>query len=127
MAEGWGRALRGHEIDVHSAGLEPKRLDPRAVRVMAERGVDISSQASKGLDAVKGVPFDLVVTVCDHARESCPVLPGSGPFLHAGFDDPPRLAEGEATEEEALVPYRRVRDEIRAFVEGLTPRPPTRS
>lgn len=86
---------------------------------MAEAGVDISGQQSKHVDSLKDVVFDYVVTVCDHAHESCPLFPGGTRVLHVGFDDPPRLAETAATEEEALGHYRRVRDEIRAFVETL--------
>jgi len=119
MAEGWTRALHGGRVDAFSAGIEPARLDPRAVRAMAEAGVDISSHRSKGLADLAGRAFDLVVTVCGHARETCPVFPGRTRVLHAGFDDPPRLAEGAGSEEEAMGGYRRVRDEIRAFAASL--------
>ncbi|MEJ2722640.1 MAG: arsenate reductase ArsC, partial [bacterium] len=93
--------------------------DPRAVRVMAEVGVDISGQHSKHVDEVIGLPLDYVITVCDNAYESCPVFPGETPVVHRGFDDPPRLARSAASEEKALTYYRRVRDEIREFVERL--------
>jgi arsenate reductase len=116
MAEGWLRALRGEEIVPYSAGIETHGLNPYAVRVMAEAGVDISAQRSKHVDELADVAFDLVVTVCDHARESCPLFPGSARALHQGFDDPPSLARNAASEEEALSHYRRVRDEIRSFV-----------
>ena len=86
---------------------------------MAEAGVDISAQKSRRLEELESLDFDWVVTVCDRARESCPVFPGRARLLHRNFDDPPRLAAGAATEEEALAPYRRVRDEIRRFVESL--------
>jgi len=119
MAEGWARALHGGRIEPFSAGIAAKELDPRAVRVMGEAGVDISGQGSKHLDELAEVPFDLVVTVCDHARESCPVFPGAPRVLHRSFDDPPHLARDARSEEEALRHYRRVRDEIRAFVEAL--------
>ena len=119
MAEGWARTLKGDLIEPYSAGVAPKGLDRLAVRAMAEAGVDISSQHSKTLVDLRDVAFDLVVTVCDDARESCPVFPGIARVVHAGFDDPPRLARGAKTEEEALAHYRRVRDEIRAFVETL--------
>lgn len=119
MAEGWARHLHGDRIEARSAGVAPKGLDPRAVRVMAEAGVDISGQVSGHVDELAGVPFDWVVTVCDSARESCPLFPGPARVVHRGFDDPPRLAADAAGEEEALAPYRRVRDEIRAFVAGL--------
>jgi len=119
MAEGWARALHPRRIDALSAGIEPGGLDPRAVRVMAEAGVDISRQQSKHVDTLTGVTFDAVITVCDHANESCPVFPGRVRRLHAGFDDPPRMALGADSEEEALECYRRVRDEIRRYVQTL--------
>ena len=119
MAEGWARALRGGEIEAYSAGVETHGLNPLAARVMAEAGVDISGQRSKLVDGLRDAPFDLVVTVCDRAREACPVFPGRVRVIHRDFDDPPRLARGAKTEDEALAHYRRVRDEIRAFVEGL--------
>ncbi len=119
MAEGWARRLKGDAVEARSAGIAPSPLDPRAVRVMAEEGVDISGQRSKHVSEVRDTPFDYVVTVCDHAREHCPLFPGRAVMVHAGFDDPPVLARGAATEEEALSHYRRVRDEIRAFVESL--------
>ena len=116
MAEGFARALKGDRIEPYSAGTAPKGLDPRAVRVMAEAGVDISGQRSKPVAELGGREFDLVVTVCDGARESCPILPGSARTIHAGFADPPALAAGAKSEEEALAHYRRGRDEIRDFV-----------
>ena len=119
MAEGWTRALRSDCVEPYSAGIEPHALDPRAVRVMAEVGVDISGQRSKHVDELRGIEFDRVVTVCGHAHEHCPVFPGKTRVIHVGFDDPPRLAAGAKTEEERLRHYRRVRHEIRGFVEGL--------
>ena len=118
MAEGWTRHLRGDDFEARSAGLEARGLDPRAVAVMAEAGVDISGQRSQRLDEV-GLAFDRVVTVCDHAAENCPLFPGSAKVVHRGFDDPPRLAAAAVGEEEALGHYRRVRDEIREYVAGL--------
>ena len=119
MAEGWARHLKGDEIEAYSAGIETHGLNPHAVKVMAEAGVDISSHRSKHLDELSDVSFDYVVTVCDHAHESCPLFPGRTKVVHVGFDDPPRLAKEAKTEQEALNCYRRVRDEIRAFVETL--------
>lgn len=119
MAEGWARALRGGVIEAYSAGIEAHGLNPDAVRVMAETGVDISGQRSKHVDELAGLKFDCVVTVCSHAHEQCPIFHGSARVMHRGFDDPPRLAANAATEAERLAPYRRVRDEIRAFVETL--------
>lgn len=119
MAEGWARHLRGDRIEAFSAGLEARGLNPSAVKVMQEAGVDISRQKSQRVEEVLNVPFDYVVTVCSHADEHCPVFPGKARVVHRGFDDPPRLAKDAASEEEALAHYRRVRDEIRGFVESL--------
>ncbi len=119
MAEGWARHLRGDAIEPYSAGIESHGLDPHAVRVMAEAGVDIAGQRSKSVADLKEVPFDYVVTVCGHAHETCPMFPAKAKIVHVGFDDPPRLAKGAKSEDEAMGHYRRVRDEIRAFVERL--------
>jgi arsenate reductase len=116
MAEGWTRHLKGDLIEPYSAGIEVHGLNPNAVKVMAEAGVDISGHRSKHLDELKDVPFDYIVTVCNHANETCPFFPGKARRVHIGFDDPPRLARGAKTDEEALAHYRRVRDEIRDFV-----------
>jgi arsenate reductase (thioredoxin) len=119
MAEGWARALKPDAVEAWSAGIEAHGLNPRAVAVMAEAGVDISTHRSKLVAEVLDVPFDVVVTVCGAAAESCPTFPRKTRRLHVGFDDPPKLARAARTEAEALHHYRRVRDEIRAFVEGL--------
>ena len=119
MAEGWARQLEPDRVEACSAGVEPAGIDPRAVGVMAESGVDISGQRSKHVEELAGKSIDYVVTVCDNARERCPVFPGGARQLHVGFDDPPELAAGAASEELALEHYRRVRDEIRVFVERL--------
>jgi len=119
MAEGWARHLKSELIEPYSAGIETRGLNPLAVKVMAEAGVDISAQRSKHVDELRDVEFDYVVTVCDHARQSCPVFPGKARVIQVGFDDPPALAREAKTEEEALAHYRRVRDEIRALVEQL--------
>lgn len=120
MAEGWARALKSDVIEAYSAGIEAHGMNPLAVRVMAEAGVDLSDQYSKRVDALRDVPLDLVVTVCGHADETCPVwLRGATRLVHHGFDDPPKLARMAQNEEEALGHYRRVRDEIRRFVESL--------
>lgn len=117
MAEGWARALTPDAIEAFSAGTSPQGLNPRAVHAMAEVGIDISRHTSKRPEDI-GLPFDLVVTVCDSAREACPVFPGAR-TIHAPFDDPPHLARDAASEEEAMRHYRRVRDEIRSFVQSL--------
>jgi len=119
MAEGWGRALRGDLADFYSAGIETHGLNPNAVRVMAEAGVDIGEQRSQHIDEFKDLALDFVITVCGHADESCPVFPGRTRVFHHGFDDPPKLARSAANEEEALGHYRRGRDEIRDFVSQL--------
>jgi arsenate reductase len=119
MAEGWARHLHADSLEAYSAGVEAKGLNPLAVRVMAEAGVDISRQRSRVVDELADLRFDLVVTVCDHARESCPILPGAKRTLHVGFDDPPHLAQFARSEDETLGIYRRVRDEIQEFVRGM--------
>jgi arsenate reductase (thioredoxin) len=119
MAEGWARHLKGEVIGAYSAGTQPKALDPLAVQVMAEVGVDLSTHQAKSLDAVQHLPFDYVVTVCSDAHETCPVFPGRARIVHRGFDDPPRLAAAVKSSREALSHYRRVRDEIKAFIEQL--------
>ncbi len=119
MAEGWARALKGDCIEAYSAGIETHGLNPNAVKVMAEAGVDISRNKSKLLSELSDVKFDYVVTVCGHAHETCPMFPEKAKVLHVGFDDPPKLAKQADNIEEALNCYRRVRDEIKAFVEEL--------
>ena len=122
MAEGWCRRLKGDIIDAYSAGIETHGLNPNAVNVMAEAGVDISGHRSKHLDELKDIDFDFVITVCDNAHESCPVFPGKTKVVHVGFDDPLRLAREAKSEQEAFDCYRRVRDEIKAFIETLPER-----
>lgn len=119
MAEGWARHLQGGTIEPYSAGIESHGLNPLAVKVMAEAGVDISAQRSKTVAELPDIDFDFVVTVCGDAHESCPVFPYRTKVVHAGFDDPPRLAIRAKTDEERLAIYRRVRDEIRTFIETL--------
>ena len=119
MAEGWARHLKGDVIDPYSAGILPQGLDPRAVKVMAEAGVDISNHYSRYVREVMVIPFDFVITVCGHADEHCPVFPGPTAKIFHGFEDPSRLASADAGEEEILMHYRRIRDEIRAFIETL--------
>jgi len=119
MAEGWSKALKGGNLEAFSAGVAPQPIDGRAIKVMAEAGVDISAQQSKSIDELDRTDFDYVITLCDAARESCPYFPGPAKVIHRGFDDPPFLAAQAADEAVALDPYRRVRDEIKAFIEGL--------
>ena len=120
MAEGWARKLKSNTLEAYSAGIEMHGLNPMAARVMAEAGADISGQVSKTVESVREIPFDYVITVCGHAHETCPVwLGGKARIVHAGFDDPPALARNAQSEQDALQHYRRVRDEIRAFIETL--------
>jgi len=119
MAEGWARALKPGTIETYSAGTSPHGLNPLAVRAMAEAGIDISTHQSKHADSLRTIPLDFVITVCDSAHESCPIFPGHARVMHRGFDDPPRLAAAARTDEEAMPHYRRVRDEIRRFIETL--------
>ncbi len=119
MAEGWACHLKANAFEAYSAGIETHGLNPNAVKVMAEAGVDITSQQSQHVEELKHVPFDYVVTVCDNAAEACPVFFGNAKVVHRPFDDPPRLAREAETKEEGLSHYRRVRDEIRAYIESL--------
>lgn len=119
MAEGWARYLKSNIIDPYSAGIETHGLNSHAVKVMAEVGVDISFHRSKHINELMHIDFDYVITVCDNASEHCPVFPGKAKIIHVGFDDPPKLAQDAETEEDSLGHYRRVRDEIKAFVEKL--------
>ena len=119
MAEAWTNHLKGDRFQAHSAGTIAKGLDPRAVAVMAEAGIDISGQRSKTVDDLPETTRDLVITLCGDAHETCPYFPGSTKVIHRGFDDPPRIAEGTPDEEAAMAYFRRVRDEIRDFVMTL--------
>jgi len=119
MAEGFTRHFKGDQIEAHSAGVAPKGIDPRAVRAMAEVGIDISKQGSKSLDEVRHIEFDYVITLCDNAQKTCPTFPAKTRLMHMGFEDPPRLAENAKDEQEAMAFYRRIRDEIKAFVDKM--------
>jgi arsenate reductase len=110
MGEGWLRHDLGDRVEVHSAGTQPSFVHPLAIRVMGEAGVDISAHRSKSVEEMKGLAFDVVVTVCDSAREACPILPGARKTLHQAFEDPALAGD----DEDALPVFQRVRDEIRA-------------
>ncbi|MFH1154741.1 MAG: arsenate reductase ArsC [Pseudomonadota bacterium] len=118
MAEAWTRHLKSHVLIPWSAGTKPGAVNPMAVSVMEEAGVDMSFSVSKHVDTMMGMSFDFVVTVCDNANENCPYFPGKTRRIHKSFDDPPALARG-LDNTAALDTYRRVRDEIRSFVEGM--------
>ena len=117
MAEGWAHHLKENTIEAYSAGIEKHGLNPTAVKVMSEAGVDISEHQSTLIEELPVQDFDYIITLCGHADETCPFFPGKK--IHKGFDDPPKLAEGSKDEEEGLHHYRRVRDEIKAFIESL--------
>lgn len=119
MAEGWCRTLKGDLYDVYSGGIETHGLNPNAVKVMAESGVDISSHKSQLASEFKDIVMDYVITVCGHADENCPFFPAQTKVVHHGFQDPPKLAAEIDDEEGKLNAYRTVRDEIKAFVETL--------
>lgn len=119
MAEGWVYHLKDDCIEAYSAGIETHGLNPNAVQVMAEAGVDISGHRSKHIDELKDIALDYVITVCGHANEQCPIFPGRTKVIYVGFDDPPKLAKEAKSEHEALDCYRRIRDEIKAFIETL--------
>ncbi len=119
MAEGWGRKLLNRDTQVYSAGIETHGLNPFAVQVMAEVGIDISGHASQLIADLPVQSFDLVITVCGHADKHCPVFVGNTKKIHHGFADPPQLAQGENDEERILEIYRRVRDEICEYVKTV--------
>mgnify|MGYP003593543773 CR=1 FL=1 len=118
MGEGWLRHDLGEQVEAFSAGTKPSFVHPRAIQVMAEAGVDLSGQTSKSVEGLRGVPFDLVVTVCDSAREACPVFPGARRTVHRAFEDPAHAGSGD----DALPVFRRVRDEIRTALVPLVSR-----
>lgn len=119
MAEGWARQLKNDVIEAFSAGVEKHGMNKYAIQVMAETGIDISSQTSKLVKELSDKRFDYVITVCDSAHESCPLFPGNAKIIHKGFEDPPRLAKNAGTEQEILDCYRKVRDEIKFYIETL--------
>ena len=118
MGEGWLRHDLGGRVEAYSAGTKPSFVHPRAIEVMAEAGVDLSSHTSKSVERLKEIPFDLVVTVCDSAREACPVFPGAKRTVHHAFEDPAHAGSGD----DALPVFRRARDEIRSALVPLVAR-----
>ena len=116
MAQGWAEHLKGDRVEAFSAGIAPVKVNQRAIKVMAEAGVDISSHTSKHLDDLAGIDFDYIITVCDNAKEQCPVYPGGTKIIHKSFDDPAGIA---GTQEQVTAEFRRIRDEIREFVQTL--------
>ncbi len=119
MAEAWTRKLKGDEIEAWSAGVSPAGLFGETIVVMKEVGIDISEATSNHVDEFADIEFDYVITLCGDAHETCPAFPAHTKVIHVGFDDPPSLAWNAETDEEALGHYRRVRDEIKAFIETL--------
>jgi len=118
MAEGFARKYWGSEFNVYSAGTKKHGMNERAMKVMAEVGVDMSTHHSKTTAELPAVTFDYVVTVCDHAHENCPYFPGTK-VVHVGFQDPPKLTADMKNEEDILAIYRRVRDEIETFTKNM--------
>ncbi len=116
MAEGWLRFFAQEKLEVHSAGVEAHGLNPRAVAVMAEEGIDISKHTSKTLEAVKHLEFDIVVTVCDNARERCPYFPAKSLKLHKDFPDP---AAVQGSEDQIMNAFRSVRDQIKHYCQAF--------
>ena len=116
MAEGWARHLKSDVIEAYSAGVSTAGVSSRAITVMAEAGVDISSHKSQHVDEFSGIEFDHVITLCDNARERCPVFAGNARLVHRAFYDPVMMI---GTRDEIMAAFRRTRDEIRAFVEAL--------
>lgn len=119
MAEGFARHYFGDKFEIYSAGIEKHGMNQRAIKVMQESGVDITNQSSKTLEELGPILFDYVYTVCGHANELCPIFPGRAKVMHVGFDDPPKLALGLTEEEEILPHYRRVRDDIKNWIQSL--------
>lgn len=119
MAEGWGKALLSDAYDFYSAGIEKHGQNPNAIKVMAEVGVDISAQESQTTDELPIAEFDYVITVCGHADEHCPYFPAKTKIIHHGFEDPPKLAKEFSEEEKQLDCYRKVRDDIKLFIENI--------
>ncbi len=113
MAEGWLRALGGDRFQVCSAGTQATRVNPFAIRAMAEVGIDLSSHTSDHIDTYMGQTFDYVITVCDHARETCPYFPATGKNLHWSFEDP---SAATGSDEEILNRFRQIRDQIEAKI-----------
>ncbi len=118
MAEGFCRHLWGQDFNVYSAGTKKHGMNERAMKVMKEIGIDISSHYSKTVEDLPQITFDYVVTVCDAAKETCPYFPG-GKVIHVGFQDPPALTKDMTDEEEILKVYRRVRDEIHESIKSI--------
>ncbi|WP_045214739.1 arsenate reductase ArsC [Desulfonatronovibrio magnus] len=119
MAEAWTNHLHPEKYKAYSAGVMKTRVDPKAIKVMAQAGLDLSGQYSKLIDEIQDITFDYIITLCGHAQENCPFFPGPAKVIHQGFDDPPSLALKEPDEKSALQHYLRVRDEIRQFVQNL--------
>jgi len=118
MAEGLLRHYAGDRFEVFSAGTRPSQVRPEAIAAMREVGIDISGQRSKSVDEFAGQPFDYVLTVCDTAKESCPIFPGKAATIHQSFEDP---AAAQGSEEERLAVFRRVRNEMRQYLRGFPP------
>ncbi|MHC4572383.1 MAG: arsenate reductase ArsC [Planctomycetota bacterium] len=116
IAEAWARQLKSVLVEPYSAGIRPSAVNPRAAKVMAEEEIDISSQTSRHVDELLGTDFDYVVTLCDNARDNCPVFTGNAKLIHRVFEDPTLVI---GSEEKILAAFRKTRDNIKAFIETL--------
>jgi arsenate reductase len=116
IAEGWAKHLKGDIMDVYSAGIAPRTLNQMAVKVMAEAGVDISAQRPKHIDELGSINFDYVVTVCDNARENCPIFPHKTKLFHKTFEDPTFMA---GTEQQIKAAFVKLRDQMKKFIEKM--------
>lgn len=114
MAEGYLRHFAKDKAQIYSAGVETHGVNPRAVQIMKEDGIDISGQTSNNINEYVGIDFDFIITVCDNARERCPYFPGTAKRLHHNFSDP---AKAKGTEQEIMEEFRKVRNEIKNFSE----------
>ena len=116
MAESWAKHHFAAQANYYSAGIEKHGLNKNMLKVMSEKGVDLTGAASKTLSELDDIQFDYVFTVCQHADQTCPTFPSQTQVIHVGFDDPPKLAKEASTQEEAIEHYRRVRNEIEDFI-----------
>ena len=116
IAEGWARHLKSDVVEAYSAGIRPIGVSSRAIKTMAEAGVDISTHTSKHIDDLGGVDFDYVVTLCDNAAQNCPVFPGKAKIIHKPFKDP-YFASG--SQEQVMAEFRKVREQIKVFIETI--------
>lgn len=117
IAEGYLRHFHGEKANIYSAGVETHGVNPRAIATMKEDGIDISAHTSNHVDEYLSISFDLILTVCDHASERCPIFPGAAKRIHQNFTDP---AKATGSEEEIMAAFRKVREEIKSYCQALS-------